>query len=209
MEKEQLHAALVARHEADIQRKLDTACVGIAGLGGLGSHIAIHLARLGVGRLVLADFDTVDITNLNRQHYTIQDLGRPKTEAMLDQLTAINPYLEYQTHMVRITAENAAPIFAGCDVICEAFDRAEQKAMLIEALCSALPDTAIVSGNGMAGFASANQIVTRKMFGRLYLCGDGQSDIADGLGLMAPRVAVCAAHQATMALRLLLGEEEP
>ena len=206
---EELHAALVERHGADIQQKLDRASVGIAGLGGLGSNIAVHLARLGVGRLVLVDFDTVDVTNLNRQHYTMKDIGVPKTLALLEQLEEINPYLQYEPYTERVIPANVARMFAGCDVVCEAFDRADQKAMLIETLLERLPDTVVVSGSGMAGYGSANAIRTKRRFGRLYVCGDGTSDIADGVGLMVPRVAVCAAQQATMVLRLLLGETAP
>lgn len=206
---EELHAALVERHGADIQQKLDRASVGIAGLGGLGSNIAVHLARLGVGRLVLVDFDTVDVTNLNRQHYTMKDIGVPKTLALLEQLEEINPYLQYEPYTERVIPANVTRMFAGCDVVCEAFDRADQKAMLIETLLERLPDTVVVSGSGMAGYGSANAIRTERRFRRLYVCGDGTSDIADGVGLMAPRVAVCAAQQATMVLRLLLGETAP
>ncbi len=206
---EELHTALVERHGADIQQKLDRASVGIAGLGGLGSNIAVHLARLGVGRLVLVDFDTVDVTNLNRQHYTMKDIGVPKTLALLEQLEEINPYLQYEPYTERVISANVERMFAGCDVVCEAFDRADQKAMLIETLLERLPDTVVVSGSGMAGYGSANAIRTERRFGRLYVCGDGTSDIADGVGLMAPRVAVCAAQQATMVLRLLLGETAP
>lgn len=206
---EELHAALVERHGADIQQKLDRTSVGIAGLGGLGSNIAVHLARLGVGRLVLVDFDTVDVTNLNRQHYTMKDIGVPKTLALLEQLEEINPYLQYEPYTERVIPANVTRMFAGCDVVCEAFDRADQKAMLIETLLERLPDTVVVSGSGMAGYGSANAIRTKRRFGRLYVCGDGTSDIADGVGLMAPRVAVCAAQQATMVLRLLLGETAP
>lgn len=207
--REELHVALVERHGAAIQDKLDRAAVGIAGLGGLGSNIAVHLARLGVGRLVLVDFDVVDITNLNRQHYTMKDIGIPKTLALQEQLEAINPYLNYETYIERVIPANAARLFADCDVVCEAFDRADQKAMLIETLLERLPDTPIVSGSGMAGYGSANAMRIERRFGRLYVCGDGASDIADGIGLMAPRVALCAAQQATMVLRLLLGEREP
>lgn len=206
---EELHAALVERHGADIQQKLDRASVGIAGLGGLGSNIAVHLARLGVGRLVLVDFDTVDVTNLNRQHYTMKDIGVPKTLALLEQLEEINPYLQYEPYTERVIPANVERMFAGCDVVCEAFDHADQKAMLIETLLERLPDTVVVSGSGMAGYGSANAIRTERRFGRLYVCGDGTSDMADGVGLMAPRVAVCAAQQATMVLRLLLGETVP
>ncbi len=207
--KEQLTNALIARHGAENQQILARATVGIAGLGGLGSHIAVSLARLGVGHLVLADFDTVDITNLNRQHYFLRHLGRPKAEALYEQLADINPYLHYIARTVRVTADNACTLFAGCDVICEAFDQADQKAMLTEAILTGLPDTPLVSGSGMAGWGSANTIETVRRFGQFYVCGDGESDIADGVGLTAPRVAVCAAHQATMVMRLLLGQTNP
>ena len=132
--KEELEAALALRHGAENQKKFAAAAVGIAGLGGLGSNIAVHLARLGVGRLVLVDFDTVDVSNLNRQHYFIRHLGRPKPEALREQLMEINPYLDYETHFERITPENACTLFAGCDVVCEAFDKPDQKAMLAESI---------------------------------------------------------------------------
>ena len=124
--KEQLHDALVERHGADIQAKLDKACVGIAGLGGLGSNLAIFLARLGVGHLILVDFDVVDITNLNRQHYTMKDLGIPKTLALVEQLEAINPYLTYETYTERVVPSNVERLFSGCDVVVEAFDRSSR-----------------------------------------------------------------------------------
>ena len=207
--KEQLHDALVERHGADIQAKLDKACVGIAGLGGLGSNLAIFLARLGVGHLILVDFDVVDITNLNRQHYTMKDLGIPKTLALVEQLEAINPYLTYETYTERVVPSNVERLFSGCDVVVEAFDKPDQKAMLLENLLTRLPEKPVVSGSGMAGYGSANLIKTEKRFGHVYLCGDGTSDVADGLGLMAPRVAVWSAHEGTMVLRLLIGGTEP
>ena len=121
--KEQLHDAVVERHGADIQAKLDKACVGIAGLGGLGSNLAIFLARLGVGHLILVDFDVVDITNLNRQHYTMKDLGIPKTLALVEQLEAINPYLTYETYTERVVPSNVERLFSECNVVFEAFDK--------------------------------------------------------------------------------------
>ena len=132
--KEQLHDALVERHGAEIQKKLDGATVGIAGLGGLGSNLAVFLARLGIGHMILVDFDVVDITNLNRQHYTMKDLGVPKTLALVEQLEAINPYLNYETYTERVIPANVKRLFSECDVIVEAFDKPDQKAMLLENL---------------------------------------------------------------------------
>ena len=203
--KAELYNALENRHGVEIQKKFKAACIGIAGLGGLGSNIAVHLARMGVEHLVLADFDIVDITNLNRQHYTIQHLGTPKTEALISQLLDINPYLRCEVHNTRITAHNAVELFKDCSIVCEAFDLPDQKAMLIETLLADSPDTYIVSGNGMAGFDTANTIQVRQKIGRLFICGDGTSDVGQVHGLYAPRVSVCASHQATAVLRLLLG----
>ena len=207
--KEQLHDALVERHGADIQAKLDKACVGIAGLGGLGSNLAIFLARLGVGHLILVDFDVVDITNLNRQHYTMKDLGIPKTLALVEQLEAINPYLTYETYTERVVPSNVERLFSGCDVVVEAFDKPgpEGHAARESAYQTAGKAGRIGQRHGRLRLSEPDQ--DRKRFGHVYLCGDGTSDVADGLGLMAPRVAVCSAHEGTMVLRLLIGETEP
>ena len=183
--------------------------VAVLGLGGVGGAAAEAICRSGVGAMLLADYDKVDITNLNRQHYTMKDLGVPKTLALVEQLEAINPYLNYETYTERVIPANVKRLFSECDVIVEAFDKPDQKAMLIENVLTQLPDKPLVSGSGMAGYGSANLIRTEKRFGHLYLCGDGKSDVADGLGLMAPRVAVCSAHEGTMVLRLLIGETEP
>lgn len=209
LSQQEMHAVLISRHGAAVQQALSAAVVGVAGLGGLGSHIAVQLARLGVGRLILADFDVVEPSNLHRQHYTMHDLGKHKTDALTAQLREINPYLRYDTYAVRVTPENAPQIFADCTVVCEAFDSAAQKAMLIEVLLTALARTPLVSGVGMAGDGSANTIETRRRLSRLYVCGDGVSAVSDELGLLAPRVALCAAHMAHMALRLILGETAP
>ncbi|WP_337365872.1 sulfur carrier protein ThiS adenylyltransferase ThiF [Phascolarctobacterium sp.] len=205
----QLQAALTARHGAERQEKLSRACIGIAGLGGLGSNIAVQLARLGVGRLVLVDFDRVELSNLNRQHYRLCDIGQPKPTALLQQLQQINPYLRYEIHCLRLTPQNIPAIFADCSIICEAFDDAAAKAMLTTTVLQQLPQSVLVACSGMAGNDSANAITTKKRLQRLYLCGDGTTDINIDGSLLAPRVSVCAAHAETMVMRLLLGCTTP
>ena len=205
--KEQLHHALVERHGADSGEAGQR--LRYRGSGWAWLNLAVFLARLGVGRMILVDFDVVDITNLNRQHYTMKDLGIPKTLALVEQLEAINPDPTYETYTERIIPASVKRLFSECDVVVEAFDKPDQKAMLIETMLTELPDKPVVSGSGMTGYGSANLIQTQKRFGHVYLCGDGTSDVADGLGLMAPRVAVCSAHEGTMVLRLLIGETEP
>ena len=177
-------------------------------MGGLGSHIAIMLARTGVGKLVCADFDEVEPSNLNRQSYFVRDLGTPKAEALTKQIQEINPFIQVESHAVRVTAQNAAALFSGCDVVCEAFDRPRQKAMLVNTILDQLPGVKVIASSGMAGYDSSNQIETRRVMKNLYICGDLVSEAQIGNGLMAPRVEICAGHQANMVLRLLLGIED-
>ena len=198
-----------SRFSSSVYEKMKAGRIGIAGLGGLGSHVAVMLARSGVGHLHLVDYDTVDLSNLNRQEYRTAHLGRPKTEALKEQLLEINPYLEITCDCVKITEENAATVFQEDDIICEAFDQPENKAMLVEAILSGCPGKKLVTGSGMAGFESGNTIKTRKVMKDWYMCGDEKTDIADGIGLMAARVSICAGHQANMVIRLLQGVEEP
>lgn len=206
--KEEIQAALNERHSPEIQAMLSGGKVAIAGLGGLGSNVAYALARIGVGHLHLVDFDRVDITNLNRQQYFMEDIGKYKADALEALLRKINPYLDIQTDCVRVTEKNAAELFQDADIVCEAFDNPEAKAMLVNEILEKFPEKKMVSATGMAGFGSSNTIVTRRMTKNFYLCGDRVSEPSYGKGLMAPRVAICAAHEANMITRLLLGEEE-
>ena len=200
--------ALNDRHGEDLQNKISSTTVGICGLGGLGSNIAITLARAGVGKLILIDFDKVDITNLHRQQYKASQVGMYKTEALRDNLAEINPYLESEIQTVCVTEKNAKELLKDCDIICEAFDNAECKAMLTNLVLEEMPEKYIVAASGMAGMGSANSIHTRKVTKRFYLCGDEISDASDGIGLVSSRVMICAAHQAHMVLRLIANEFE-
>ena len=200
--------ALNDRHGEDLQNKISSTTVGICGLGGLGSNIAITLARAGVGKLILIDFDKVDITNLHRQQYKVSQVGMYKTEALRENLKEINPYLETEIQTVCVTEKNAKELLKNCDIICEAFDNAECKAMLTNLVLEEMPDKYLVAASGMAGMGSANSIHTRKVTKKFYLCGDEISDVKDGIGLVSSRVMLCAAHQAHMVLRLIANEFE-
>lgn len=200
---EEIYAALCQRHGKSLQDKLQKAKVAIAGLGGLGSNIAIGLARIGVGQLHLVDFDRVDLSNLNRQHYFIHHLGQYKTEALKKQILEINPYIRVSTDCLKITASNVATLFSDADIICEAFDVPENKAMLVNTVLEQLPDKWLVSGNGMAGYGRSNLIQTKAIMSKFYLCGDNISSNEDQ-PLMAPRVAICAGHEANMVAELII-----
>ena len=200
--------ALEKRHGTEQHGRFSSAAIAICGLGGLGSCIATTLARAGIGKLILIDFDLVDITNLHRQQYKVQQIGVCKTEALAENLREIAPYLEIETHIVRLTEDNAAELLRSTDIICEAFDDAEAKAMLTETVLTEMPDKYLVAASGMAGLGSANSIRTRRITSRFYLCGDEVSDVSDGLGLVSSRVMLCAAHQAHTVLRILAGQSE-
>jgi sulfur carrier protein ThiS adenylyltransferase len=204
-DREEMESMLCARHTPHVYEKVKEAHVAIAGLGGLGSNIAVMLARTGVGHLHLVDFDVVEPSNLNRQQYLIEHLGLHKTEALQQMLAKINPYIEVKTDTVRVTEENCLDLFREDAIICEAFDKAAAKAMLTEEILCGYPEKTLICATGMAGYGSGNAIKTKKINDHFYVCGDGVSGARPGMGLMAPRVTICAAHQANMVLRCILG----
>lgn len=206
--KEEWRRTLAERQGEELQKKLEKAVVAICGLGGLGSNIAIALARAGVGRLVLLDFDKVDISNLHRQQYKAFQVGCYKTEALAENLQEISPYTEVKYYTGKVTEKNCRELLLEADIICEAFDVAEEKAMLVNAVLELFPEKYLVAASGMAGLGPANTIRTRQVTEQFCLCGDGVSDVADGMGLVASRVMLCAAHQAHAVLRILAGEKK-
>ena len=206
--KDEWNKALCERHGEELQQKFSSATVAICGLGGLGSNISISLARAGIGKLILIDFDKVDITNLHRQQYKASQIGMDKTDALSENLKEIAPYIGIESHTVRITENNAVEILKDADIICEAFDNAECKAMLTNLVLEEMPDKFLVAASGMAGFGSANSIKTRKITSKFYLCGDEQSDVQSEGSLVSSRVMLCAAHQAHTVLRILAKQFE-
>jgi sulfur carrier protein ThiS adenylyltransferase len=203
---EEMEALLVSRHTPGIHARVKAARVGIAGLGGLGSAVAVALARVGVGALVLADFDVVEPSNLNRQQYFVDQIGMKKTEALVANLRRVNPYVTIETRDVVLTRRNIPEVFAGCDALAECFDDPHAKREMTVAVRTAMPGVPLVTVSGLAGHGPASRIGVRRIFNDIYLVGDRESAAQPGRGLMAPRVAVAAGHQANLILRLLLGE---
>ena len=206
--KEEWYRALSERHGEKLQKNFESATVAICGLGGLGSNIAFALARAGIGKLILIDFDSVDITNLHRQQYKANQIGMSKTEALKENLLEIAPYVTIETNSVRIAEDNAKELLQNADIICEAFDDAECKAMLVNLVLEKMTEKYLVAASGMAGIGSANTIQTRRISKRFYLCGDGTSDVQSKGSLVATRVMLCAAHQAHTVLRILTEQFE-
>lgn len=204
---EEFEDLMMARHTPGVHKKLKGACVGIAGLGGLGSAVAVALARAGVGKLVLVDFDVVEPSNLNRQQYFTNQIGQFKTDALANTLRRILPSVRLVLHTVRLDAGNVAEMFKNVDVLVEAFDTAEGKAMLVESFKGACPEKPIITASGLAGHGPGNSIQVRRMGRGVYVVGDLETAAGFGTGLMAPRVGIAAHHQANAVMRLLLGEE--
>lgn len=205
---DELESTMMARHTPNVHNKIKNSKVAIAGLGGLGSNIAVSLARVGVGELLLIDFDVVEPSNLNRQSYYVRHLGMSKTDALEEQIKEINPFIKVKTKNIKIDESNIVELFEYYPVICEAFDKADQKSMLVNRVLELFPNSKIVAASGLAGYGSSNLIKTKRALNNLYICGDLEAEAKIGNGLMAPRVQICAAHQANMILRLLLDEEE-
>jgi len=206
-EPQELEALMMARHTPGVHTKVKGARVGIAGAGGLGSAIAIALARTGIGFIKIADFDVVEPSNLNRQQYFIDQIGLPKVHALRANLQRINPLVTVDVYHGKITAQNMKDLFADVDILVEAFDAADQKAMLANTFLPTFPEKYLVAASGMAGYEPGNSIRTQKINERFYLCGDNLTSAGPGCGLMAPRVGIAAHHQANAVLRLILGED--
>ena len=189
-----------------IKKKLNESSVGIAGLGGLGSNAAIALARARIGRLVIVDFDTIEKSNLDRQYYFLDQVGKTKVEALKDNIRRINPEVEVEVHNLKLVKGSMEEPFKDVDVAIEALDSAETKAEFIEEMLSKLPDKPVVAASGVAGYGHCDRIVTRRC-GKLYLCYDEKAPSSEDDVLMAPRVALMANWEANLALEIILGED--
>lgn len=204
--KQQIDQTLEMCHTKTVQAQIQTGNVAVAGLGGLGSNVAVALTRLGVGTMHLIDFDVVELSNLNRQHYFLEHIGMYKTDALKSQLLRINPYLNIRVSRTKVTRDNLANLLAEPDIICEAFDQPEEKAMLVNGVRELFPEKRLIAASGMSGYGSSQLIHTRKISDYFYLCGD-ETESVTAPTLMAPRVALCAAHEANMILRLILNQK--
>lgn len=187
----------------EIKTHLSKYCVGIAGAGGLGSNCAVSLLRTGIGKLVIADFDIVDSSNLNRQFYFKNQVGLPKVEALKDNLIAINPNAQIDIYNIKLESQNIPELFKNCDVIVEAFDKSEMKVMIIETCSINFPEKPLIVGSGLAGWGN-NQDIKTEQYGNLYFCGDFNSEVGEDLPPLAPRVNIVANMQANIVLEILM-----
>lgn len=187
----------------EIKEKLAVKTVGIAGCGGLGSNAAIALTRVGIGKLIIADFDVIIESNLNRQYFFYDQIGNKKCFALRDNIERVNPKCKVEAHDIKLTPESIIKLYKNCDLVIEAFDLAEMKQMLVETILSELPEMPLIVGSGLAGWGKNNELKTVKN-GNIYICGDGALEVHEQLPPLAPRVGIVSNMQANTALEILL-----
>jgi sulfur carrier protein ThiS adenylyltransferase len=190
-----------------IRKKLKNSAVGIAGVGGLGSNAAVSLARAGIGRLVLVDYDRVDESNLTRQYFFRDQVGKVKVEALKDNILRINPWIKVEIFNQRLVKGSMDDPFHDVDVVVEALDKAETKAAFIEEIMLKLPDKPLVACSGVAGYGHIERIEV-KHIGNLHMVQDEQARSSDDDILLAPRVCLMANWEANLVLDILLGEDK-
>ncbi len=185
--------------------KLSRSVVAVAGCGGIGSNAAVSLVRAGIGELIIADMDIIEASNLNRQYFFADEIGLKKVFTLKSRLNSINQDCRITAYNVEIVREDVKKLFGAADILIEAFDNAESKQWLIEEWASLYPDRPVVSGNGLSGYGNFESIKIRRS-GNIYFCGDGTSELADGL--CSARVAIISNIQANLAIELLMKIKE-
>lgn len=195
---------LTSKNSPQITQKIKSVTIGIAGCGGLGSNTAIALVRTGIRNIVIVDFDKVEISNLNRQQYSIKDIGIFKVDSLEKILKSINPFVKVEKHKIKLNMGNIYKIFENCKIVIEAFDTVSSKSMIIKAFSDErFKKKYLIAGSGVAGFDMANKIRTKRISKNIFICGDNETAPKKSNGLMAPRVMVAAGHQANAVLQII------
>lgn len=177
---------------------LQNITIGIAGAGGLGSNCAMNLVRSGFKRLIIADFDRIEESNLNRQFFFLSQIGEYKVDALAKNLKNVNPDIELTIHKIKVTPENMGKLFLNCETVVEAFDKAELKKSFVETF---LPtDKLVVTASGIGGTGNADAIITRRVRENVYMIGDMKTECSEKNPPFSPMVAIAAAKQADAVL---------
>lgn len=202
MEQYEFEQEFYSRNPMGVLERLKELTIGIAGAGGLGSNIAASLVRAGVQNFIIADFDKIEYSNLNRQFFFPDQVGQYKVDALKENLLRINPFVKIKIFSGLVMPENVKLLYDKADIMVEAFDRAEMKAMIVHNWLALHSDRYIVTATGLAGFGNSNtmQVETR---GKIVICGDRES-APDRSGLTAPRVAIAAAMQANAVIEIAM-----
>jgi len=190
-----------------VRAYLKKCTVGIAGCGGLGSNCAISLIRAGVGKVIIADYDIVTRENLERQYYFNDQIGMLKVHALKSNIHRIDPSVSVKAFDLKLCSSDVIELFGGCDVIVEAFDKAEMKQMIIETVHNNLPEKTLVAGIGLAGVGMTDSLKVYRN-GNIVVCGDQVTEISENTPLFASRVGIVSNMQANEVLDILLSKCE-
>ncbi len=197
------YSKFTSKNSPLINKNISKVKIGIAGCGGLGSNAAVALTRAGVLNFVIVDNDKIEVSNLNRQQYFIDDIGKYKVDVLSKIMKSINTLIKVETYKTKLNSKNLEKIFRDCQIIVEAFDTVEAKSMIIKSFTDKVSDKYLVCASGLAGFGASNKIRTKKLSKNIFICGDNQTAPDELTGLMAPRVIITAAHQANKVLELI------
>ncbi|MCD6579846.1 sulfur carrier protein ThiS adenylyltransferase ThiF [bacterium] len=202
---DEIESLLIARHSPRIHNKIKKAKIGIAGIGGLGSNLIMALVRLGISEITYADFDIVDPTNLNRQHYFVEHIGMNKTDALEDMIKKVNPHIKINKFNEKIeNRKDIEKIFKNCDIVAECFDNKVYKKLLVDEISMNFPEKYVISVSGVAGFDDSQKIKIHHLTNRVTIIGDLENEAKENMGLMSPRVTVASGHMANEILNIIL-----
>ncbi len=191
----------------EIKNRLKSRSIGIAGCGGLGSNAAVALARIGIGKLVIADFDKIEESNLNRQYFFYDQIGKYKAEALKENILKINPSVKVEAHTITLSPKEIVELYKDADIIIEAFDKAEMKEMIAETVLDSFPDKPLVCGVGLAGWGG-NELIKVERHENLYIVGDLTNETGENDPPLAPRVGIVSNMMANVVLEILLGKDK-
>jgi sulfur carrier protein ThiS adenylyltransferase len=182
--------------------KLEATHIGIAGVGGLGSNIANALVRTGFKSFEIIDYDLIDASNLNRQNYFLDEIGQAKVDVTAKRLKQINPDVSVSTSKTKLDSKNIGNYFGSADIVFEAFDTIESKALILEVFGNT--DKLLIMGSGMAGISNRKDLKIHQLRKNVFVVGDGSTQVSQNNPPLAPRVIACASLMASVAIEQIL-----
>ena len=199
---EDIREKVLERQDPIVNEKLKDAKVSILGCGGLGSNIAMTLARSGIGELYLYDFDLIEYSNLNRQNFTLDELGGDKAELTKKKIESTLPYVKCHNQNIYLDTESMDSIVDRTDIFIEAFDNKESKTMLFDYFVGR-QDKYLITGNGVSGLGELSDIKI-KQIENVIMIGDFNSNPDEGLYLAY--VSLIANLEALTAIKIIKGD---
>lgn len=197
---------LFGKIDPKIREKIANKTIGIAGAGGLGSNVAVSLARCGIDKLVIADFDKVEYSNLNRQYYFLDQVGMYKVDALYETIKRINPFIKIEKYKTELNSLNVKNVFSKVDILVEALDKAEVKKMLIENWTEHFPEKPIIIASGVYGFGDFEKLRI-KVVDKIYICGDQVTEIKNDFSTLSPKIGIVSNMQSDLVVKILVNEE--